>query len=133
MTPLVRWLKKVAAKWADTYHEGERAPSRIAFEVAFFAKIYPRATRSQWAAMATSLAEQSYEAGYLRGVEWVERDPDQAPGPSPEEIMDEVDPNWRDSPPVVLDGSDVVLEEVSESEAIVAQMIEARHRSARRY
>lgn len=64
-----------------------------------FASMNPGATRAQWAEFAGALADEAYGSGYIRGVEWAERDFDGGePRPSPEALADAIDPAWRERP-----------------------------------
>lgn len=99
MTPLAKWVRDRLEKVLGRYAEGEEAPKRLREQVISFANFFPKATRAQWVEFAASFAEQCYEAGYIRGVEWVERGPSAlASDPTPEEIADQIDPTWRDRP-----------------------------------
>ncbi len=134
MTPLVRWLKKKAEAWLGTYYEGPKAPERLREQVVAFANMYPTATRSQWVEFAGTFAAQSYEAGYLRGIEWVERDPDAFdPNLPPEVIADQIDPDWRWRPMIELERppNEVVTDEKPEREDIRDQVDAFARRLAR--
>ncbi len=101
MTPFQRLLRRMAEKYLGRFEEGENAPARIREQVVAFANYYPKATRSDWIEFASRFAGETYEAGYVRGVEWVERDPDLGkfpPGRSPEELADAMDPTWKGRP-----------------------------------
>lgn len=77
MTPpsrLQRWLRGLAERFASRYYEGPEPPLRIAEQVVAFAKANPQATRGEWARYATALGQSTYRSGYVRGLEWTERD-----------------------------------------------------------
>lgn len=103
MTPFAKWLNKIAEKIVDRYYEGPQPPERLTQEARAFAALCPNATISEWADFAASLAKQSWREGWVRGFEHAERDPqpyrDDLP---PDVLMDLIDRNWRDSPPVAL-------------------------------
>ena len=105
MTPFKRWLKKAAEKYAASFYEGPEPPQRLADMVTVFANMYPNATRAEWVSFASGHAQECYRSGFVRGYEAFERDDD----PEwrhfrPEELADQMDPNWRWQPmPVVLD------------------------------
>jgi hypothetical protein len=96
VTALKRWLSRRAEKFLDKYYEGPEPPQRISDLVIEFANLYPTATRSQWLRFATEHAREAYRAGYQRGYEYVERDPDffRTDLP-PDMIADMHDPDWR--------------------------------------
>lgn len=134
MTPLGKWLRRKVEKWAGTYYEGQKAPERLREQVIAFANMYPTATRGQFVEMAASLAEEAYAAGYLRGVEWAERDPEPFPGASPETIADEIDPDWKWRPAIQLEvpPGEVVLDHHDLPDVVRAQ-VEAVQLAARRF
>lgn len=98
-----RWVRRFLEKKVDRYYEGPNPPARLRQEALAFANLRPNATIAEWVEEATKLAEQSWREGWVRGVEHVERDPepfrDDIP---PDLVMDMIDRNWRDSPPVSL-------------------------------
>ena len=59
------------------YSEGPEMPTRYAQAVKVFAALNPKATTAEWMAFATDHAEVTFRAGYLRGVEWRARTPEQ--------------------------------------------------------
>lgn len=140
MTPLKKYLRKLAERFLGTYEEGEKAPKRLREQVMAFAEMYPKATRLEWMTFAAGFAEECYEAGFIRGVEWAERDPEALtfePGKSPEEIADAMDPTWRERP---WPGPDVFLldeaEEVPEirhPDDVLREQVEALKARARRF
>lgn len=96
----MKWLRKLAERYLDKYEEGPEPPDRIAFMVDEFMSLNPDATKYDWAKFAAVHAAQSYREGYVRGVEYVERDPDQWwPDPAPDVVADSLTPSWRDSEP----------------------------------
>ena len=119
-----RWLRDKFEQTIGVYYEGEEPPRRLREQVISFANLYPRATRAEWAEFAASFAEECYRAGYLRGVEWVERDEQRDPNaPTPEEIANDMDPDWIWRPLVKLeDGSYVVGDIRPEHEEIEDQI-----------
>lgn len=138
MTPLVRWLRNRAEAWLGRLYEGPSAPKRLREQAIAFANMHPNATRGEWLAFAAGFAEECYEAGYVRGLEWAERDPEPEGGkPSPEEIADEMDPDWLWRPSLVMElpEGDVVPEE-RDGPAIIRMQAKAvvdEQRRARRF
>ncbi len=124
MTPLKKWLRNRAEKWLHQHYEGPAAPKRLREEVIAFANLHPHATRDKWVAFATDFANQCYESGYLRGVEWAERDPDAFDASLPPDmIADQMDPDWRWRPAIELEFPDgVVPATVAEAEVIREQI-----------
>ena len=102
MTPLGRWLLKKAEQVLDRYYEGPTPPARLRDPALAFANDHPHATRADWAEFAAGHAEEAYRQGYVRGVAYVERDPDWRPDLPPEVLADMLDEGWRSSPPVDL-------------------------------
>ena len=89
-------LERFADKMTGRWHEGAEPPARLANYVADFARRYPDATRHEWVMFATKLADECYAAGFRRGFEHAERDPE--PGfrrLPPELLADQEDPGWR--------------------------------------
>ena len=117
------WLRRRLEKATDTFYEGPRPPARLRTGVLAFANAHPSATREDWAAFAASLAEEAWRSAFIRGVEHVEREPPDHPlRPSPDDYMDEIDPEWRWSPAVDLENpNEVVPEDVPEGERIERQ------------
>lgn len=96
MTALKRWLSRRAERFLDRYYEGPEPPLRIADLAIEFANLYPQATRAMWLRFATDHAREAYRAGYQRGYEYVERDPDFFRSDLPPDmIADQMDPDWR--------------------------------------
>jgi hypothetical protein len=116
VTPLSKWFRNTLERLLERYEEGERPPARLREQVIMFASMNPHATRAEWVTFAAGLAEEAYQSGYIRGVEWCERDESAtAVGQTPEMIADAIDPSWRDrpwQPQVYLDGNpDAVVPE----------------------
>lgn len=128
MTPFAAWVRRRLEKALGRFEEGAEAPARIREQAIAFANVMRKSTRKEWAEFAADYAEECYRSGYLRGVEWAERDPAPAAGtrPSPEEIADAVDPTWRDRPwrpGIELDApEEMVSEERSPLDAIREQV-----------
>lgn len=133
MTPLVKWLRNRAEKWLGQHYEGPRAPDRLREEAIAFANMHPLATRAEWTEFAGRFAGQCYEAGYLRGLEWAERDPDAFDASLPPDmIADQMDPDWRWRPAIELEmPEETVPVTVSDAEATRQQMAAVRKGSAR--
>ncbi len=103
MTPLARFLSRIAEKVAERYYEGPAAPQRLAEEVQLFRVIYPDATPDEWTAFATRLAGNAYCSGYQRGFEYVERDPN--PPEPDQELLERLRHDWSlaDGHPLIRD------------------------------
>lgn len=109
-----KWLRQRFEKWAGTFYDGPRPPEdRLREQVVLFANMYPNATRAVWVEFATGLAEEVWRSAYLQGVEWAERE-DMGLLPDPERIMDEIDPEWRDSPSALEDPDRIVPETIAD-------------------
>lgn len=90
-----KWLRARAEKWLGSFYDGPEPPERFDVMVEEFVRIYPNATRFEWMRFAVSHAREAYRAGYVRGVEYVEREPDWRPDLPPEVLADHIDPNWK--------------------------------------
>lgn len=135
MTPLLAWAKRTAEKWFGTWNEGPTAPERLREMVVYFANQHPRATRAEWAELASSLAAEAWEAGWRRGYEHVERSPDWRPDVPPEVLADWVtgDDSWRWQEGIRLEGPDRVPPEAAEpdTDLLRRQMNEILESAAR--
>lgn len=123
----MKWLRNLAERYLGKYEEGPNPPDRLVDVVEAFMQVYPDATKRDWAKFAAKHAAQSYLEGYIRGYEYVERDPSGWwPNPSPEEYADVVTPGWRDSEPYRFEdvAPDPVFEtaEQSEEERVMRQL-----------
>lgn len=76
MSMLGRAVNKAYELIRSTYYEGPDPPGRLKQIVIDFANSHPKATRKQWVAFCSKLADDSYRDGYTRGFEWAERDLD---------------------------------------------------------
>lgn len=83
-TRLARWMRGLAERFAERYYEGPEPPMRLAEQVVAFAKANPEATRGEWGKYAVALAQSAYRSGYVRGIEWAERDLDKLEPGDPE-------------------------------------------------
>ena len=114
---------------AGTYYEGVEPPARLGEMVIEFANTHPHATRAEWAAFAMGHSEECYRSGYVRGRESAERDYE-VPSVSPEEVADELDPDWRWSPGIVLGGDpDATVMEVNDDDALAEAEVVAYQQS----
>ena len=105
VTPLVRWIRNAFQKFIDRYYEGAVPPSRFGELAAHFANQHPEATRLDWVQFSAEHARRAYKEGFLRGMEYTERDPEERRllrTANPEELADAIDPDWRSSDPVTL-------------------------------
>lgn len=103
--------RRLIDKFLGRFYEGPEPPTRLSYDVRSFANANPHATRASWEEFADSHARRAYREGYIRGVEYVERDTEQWwPDVDPEIIADEYDPLWRDSDPFELRDREVTEE-----------------------
>ena len=79
--------------------------------VVAFANDNPSATRREWVEFCQHHAGECYRSGYARGNERAERDFwGSMPSVRPEDVADELDPDWRWCPDIRLIGDgDVVV------------------------
>jgi hypothetical protein len=120
-----KWLRGQAERWIEQHYEGPEPPARLGEQVLSFANMFPHATRGEWVTFAADFADQCYRSGYIRGVEWAERDPAAFDSKVPPEmIADQMDPDWRWRPAVVLElpAGDVVPETYEQHEVIRDQV-----------
>jgi hypothetical protein len=108
MSRFGRWLHRLLERWMGRYYEGPNPPDRLGEMVIVFANEYPTITRQEWADYASAHARNCYRAGFMRGMEYIERDPDWYGTVHPEFAADQLDPNWRFAPEVQLDFPDEV-------------------------
>lgn len=110
MLPLLTRIRRRLEKMFGVWAEGPEPPERLGQMVTYFANGRPRATRAEWQRFATEHANNAYRAGYLRGYEYTERDPDERDALSranPDEVADALFPGWRwTSEPIVLEEPD---------------------------
>ncbi len=135
MTPVARWVKRFAEKWLGEFYEGEEPPDRIGEQVVMFANLRPFATRGEWIEFAKSFAEETYRAGYLRGVEHTERDAQEIEdGHTPEQLADDIDPNWRWRPmgTVQLHDPNEIVRGVRPEHEVIEDHLEMAKRQARK-
>jgi hypothetical protein len=100
MTPVAKFLRNVGEKLFGRFYDGPDAPEWILHLVDKFTQHYPKATRGEWALFSARIAAESYKAGYVRGFERSERDPEGMTSPAvpPELLADLSDPDWRGRP-----------------------------------
>jgi hypothetical protein len=127
------WLLERLERGLGRYEEAQRPPDRLREAVVSFANEHPKATRGEWIDFAARFAEESYGSGYIRGVEWAERDPeafDPTTGFTPEELADQFDPTWRERPwrPDLAEGTerDAVPEVRTEDDILRDQIARMR-------
>lgn len=105
---MVSWFRKWLEKRHNRYYEGFNVPVRYHAEVEAFAAQGPH-TRFEWASFATVLAHRTYAEGWVRGLEYVERDIDSwYPEIDPAVLADSGDPEWRNIP-IDLEAPDRVV------------------------
>lgn len=135
MTPFLKWAKKKVDQWFGRWSEGPDPPERLREMVVHFANHHPRATRAEWAEFAAALAGESWQAGWTRGFEHVERSPDWRPDVPPEVLADWIhgDGSWRFQPGIVLEGPATVVPEdaAPETDLLRRQMNEVLLSAAR--
>lgn len=89
------FLRRVARRIVGEREQPRPVPDRLRATAEDFARLNPHATRAEWIEMSSNLAAEAYRTGLSRGwEESVRRDLDL--GPSPEEIADAIDPDWRE-------------------------------------
>ena len=105
MTPLAKLARGILERLLGRFYEGPEPPARLGEMVVAFANDHPRATRGEWVWFCRQHAAECYRSGYTRGVERAERDFWNAmPSVLPEEVADELDPDWRWQPDIRLLG-----------------------------
>lgn len=133
MPPIVRWFRDIRERIFGKFYDGPEPPDRLAQMVIAFALTTPQATRFDWTRFAIDHARECYRAGYTRGVEYVERDPDERALLSqldPDAIADALSPDWRWSPELDLNGipkepvQEFVFGEPEEMERLMKQVRE---------
>lgn len=103
--------------WLHHLYEGPTPPERLAEMVIWFAETYPNASRKQWVVFASAHARESYRAGYVRGYEHVERDPDFFRDRSPDEVAYLERQEFAWSPNILLTRPDDVVPDLTEPDA----------------
>jgi hypothetical protein len=99
-----KWIRAWLEKLIGCFYEGEVPPQRLREIVTVWANEHPHATRAEWLTMVEEWGDEVYRSAFLRGVEYVERDPTFWKDIDPDLIADEIDPDWRWRPEVKLDG-----------------------------
>jgi hypothetical protein len=95
MTRLGRWIRNFIEWFLRRYYEGPDAPPRLAQNVTAFAALHPHATVAEWMEFSSRFANECYRTGYVRGLEWAERDLDRRdPVDDPEVLLDKRDNDW---------------------------------------
>ncbi len=104
MTPVGKAIRRIADRIAKRLYEGPEPPRRLADEVRAFRRLYPDASGDEWEEFATTIAENSYRDGYVRGFEWTERDLDSKPKDDPDVLAEQMRHDWApsDNPDVRL-------------------------------
>jgi hypothetical protein len=99
MTPVGRIFRNFLERLLGRFHEGPRLPARF-LETAEDFRTRFAATEKDWAAFAVGLAQAAYRDGYVRGFECSERwEKPWARTPTPDQIADAEEEDWRSSPP----------------------------------
>jgi hypothetical protein len=111
---MTSWWRRWLEKRHNRFYEGFEVPTRYHAEVEAFAAQGPH-TRQEWAHFAMVLAHRTYAEGWVRGMEYVERDPESwEPEIDPAVIADEGAPGWRNIPMDIEDPTRVVEETIDE-------------------
>jgi hypothetical protein len=113
VTRLARFVRNILEMLLARFYEGPEPPKRLAEMVLVFANMHPRATRAEWTAFAQAHANETYRTGYVRGLEFAERDLDRRPKDDPERLMAAMGygDGWLDEPVDLSAPTDVVQEE----------------------
>jgi hypothetical protein len=108
---MMSWFQKWLEKRHNRFYEGFDVPVRYHTEIEAFASQGPH-TRHEWGNFANVLAHRAYAEGYVRGIEWVERDREAWwPEIDPEVLADVMDPAWRQIP-IRLEDADHIVPDV---------------------
>jgi hypothetical protein len=105
LTPFARWWRKIRDALQARYYEGPQPPRRLNEIVLVFANEHPTATRLEWITFAIEHARESYRTGWIRGMEYTERSPEEQEAirnADPDAVADGLDPDWRWQPAVNL-------------------------------
>lgn len=79
MNKVKRYLRDALEKVLARFYEGPEPPERIGETVILFRVLNPGADAEAWARFAIMHAEDCYRAGFVRGVERTERNPEAMP------------------------------------------------------
>lgn len=78
---LVAWIGRLFRRGVDKasarYYEGPTPPPRLIQAAEAFAMLNPSATQEQWVRFAARHAGEAYRSGFVRGLEWKQRSPEQ--------------------------------------------------------
>jgi hypothetical protein len=114
VTRLSRAWRNLLERLLGRYYETDRVPTRMVQMVVTFANLHPQATRAEWTRFAALNAAEAYSIGYVRGLEWSERDVDRRePSVDPEALiaMAGYGDEWRDVAVELADPEDVVQQD----------------------
>jgi hypothetical protein len=123
LTPFARWWRKVRESLQARYYEGPHPPRRLNEIVLAFANEHPAATRLEWVTFAIEHARETYRTGWVRGMEYTERSPEERTAirtADPDAAADMLDPDWKWQPAINLeyDPHAVPIAQPGEREAI---------------
>jgi len=90
MTPVKRFARNMVQMIRKQFYEGPDPPARIASAVRHFIEVCPNATKEQWREFAELHAQECYRTGYVRGLEWAERDLDRKPKDDPDVLAEQM-------------------------------------------
>ncbi len=104
MTPFLKLLKRASDRLFGEWDEdkGPEPPGRLREYAVAFANRHPNATRAEWLEAASQMAEEAYRGGFRAGYEHQEREA-YPPAFSPDQLAEQIDPDWRWSPEVDLE------------------------------
>lgn len=93
MNKIKRALRDALERVLARFYEGPEPPVRIGETVTIFRVMNPEADAEAWARFAALHAEDCYRAGFVRGIERAERDPNKMP-PELAEAMEKARHDW---------------------------------------
>lgn len=114
MVPAKRMLRNMAQRVAKVFYEGPEPPKRLAVAVDEFARANQHATQRDWSTFALHFAQECYRTGYVRGLEWSERDIERRdPAVDPEVFVEQVQNDMsfergENDPPLITDVDAVI-------------------------
>jgi len=74
--------------------DGPSPPPRLREAVIVFRVMYPTASIDEWEAFAIAQAEDAYRSGFVRGLEWSERELDNMDPDTPERLAEAASHDW---------------------------------------
>ena len=95
MNALARFFRDALERLAGSFYEGPKPPPRLRDQVLLFRLTQPAATVLDWCDFAVGMVEAAYRDGFVRGLEWRERDLADKPTDDDLRAADEVMNSWR--------------------------------------